>query len=74
MIRDERYLVLKHLDILHSLDREDIMNLGKIIDKINSYRRQRGKERLDAVVVESDWPMYEDTWKLIEEDHDAKRM
>ena len=34
--------------------------------KIEMARVHEGKAPLDAVVVESDWPEYEPTWKAIE--------
>ena len=74
MIREYRYTVLKNKDIIHSLDRKEIMQLGKILDKINLFRKKRGKEKIDCVVVEDDWPMYNDVWKMIEEEVDGKRM
>lgn len=79
--RENRYLVIKLSDLLAAesnghIDEEDmdfLMDELPII--IDRQRKRRGKKPLECVVVESDWPMYEDTWKVIEkwvDDKDAE--
>ncbi|WYX90421.1 hypothetical protein PTQ24_000146 [Salmonella phage KKP_3822] len=37
-----------------------------ILSKLWYSRAQRGKEDLKTVVVEHDWPEYEEVWKMLE--------
>lgn len=64
--REDRFLVLKRTDIdaaLTDLERHFLMHIA---GKVNLTRRFHGKIPLHCVVVESDWPEYEPTWKAIE--------
>lgn len=64
--RESRYTVLKVSDIQEYLTIEEIVELIQIEKKINHNRKIAGKEPVEAVVVEHDWPEYEPTWKAIE--------
>lgn len=56
MIREERYIVLKH----ENLSSKQYYNLVRFLERENI-------STVSAVVVESDWPEYEAVWKMIEE-------
>lgn len=68
MIRENRYLVLKLSDIDKYLNQEDRATLSRICRDIRISRSTANRVAdITCVVVEEDWPMYEDTWKAIEE-------
>ncbi len=65
--REPRYIVLKMKDIKEArLMVEELEWLAEICKAITIHRRSRGKQVLECVVVESDWPEYEPTWLAIE--------
>nr|DAG47319.1 MAG TPA: hypothetical protein [Caudoviricetes sp.] len=66
MKREERYVVMKHTDIDSALSDSDKLLLSAVLSKIERYRKEQGKEPLNSVVVEHDWPEYEQVWKMIE--------
>ena len=62
-LREDRYIVFKTSDLGNSLKGDEIRRLAR------EYAEQRilkGKPPLECVVVESDWPEYEPTWRAIE--------
>ena len=61
--REDRYIVFKVADLGNSLKGDEIHRLAR---EYAEQRRLKGKEPLDCVVVESDWPEYEPTWRAIE--------
>lgn len=61
--REERYIVFKVSDLGNSLKGDEIRRLSK---EYAEQRSLKGKPPLECVVVESDWPEYEPTWKAIE--------
>ena len=63
--REDRYLVIKRSDIKH-LSKADQQQLDVISARICIERQARGKDELECVVVESDWPEYEPVFKMIE--------
>jgi hypothetical protein len=65
--RENRYLVFKRKDIAKYLNQEDVCNLVHISNDIKDGRVEDGKEGLSCVVVESDWPIYEKVWSMVEE-------
>lgn len=65
--REERYIVLKITDIDKSLSDAEVDTLRGICNKVEKYRGESGKRQFECVVVESDWPEYEPTWKSIEQ-------
>jgi SET domain-containing protein len=70
MKRENKYLVLKRKDINKYLSNEEKDNLDNILRTISTtkYPDMDPETYIDltCVVVEKDWPMYEDTWKSIE--------
>lgn len=59
--REERYIVLKLSDLT-----EDEYN------HIEDYIEKCVIERRECVVVESDWPIYEQVWNMIEDMENKK--
>lgn len=66
MIREIRYEVLKVKDIEGALTETERLILASLSTRVANYRKERGKEPLECVVVESDWPEYKRTWDAIE--------
>ena len=64
--REARYVVLKNADIMQCLTVNELIELRYIQARVKEHRTKIGKPRLDCVVVESDWPEYEPTWRAIE--------
>ena len=64
--REERYLVFKLADVEKDFFPSEISQLLRLYETQQNRRKQRGKPPLECVVVESDWPEYEPTWKAIE--------
>ena len=64
--REARYVVLKSADVMKCLTVSELIELRRIQAKVEEHRAEFGKPPLDCVVVESDWPEYEPTWKAIE--------
>ena len=64
--REARYVVLKNADIMQCLTVNELIELRRIQAKAAAHRAKLGKPWLDCVVVESDWPEYEPTWRAIE--------
>lgn len=73
MNRDfNRYTVIKNYDLEQAISKgyvseKDYEALQLILMTLRTMRRAQGKPLLETVVVESDWPEYEPTWKLIED-------
>lgn len=65
-VREDRYLVLKRSDIDTGLDEEQKSILFHLVQIVERERNSLGKAALECVVVESDWPNYEETWSQIE--------
>ena len=63
--REERYVVLKIKDLHEYLPQPLIDHLKSISDEVRAGRQMAGKQPLECVVVESDWPEYEPTWSAI---------
>lgn len=71
MEREERYVVIKLSDIeeglkLGHISPSTVTTLEHIVTTVWFSRAQRGKEDLKTVVVEHDWPEYEEVWKMLE--------
>ena len=64
--REARYAVLKSADVMQCLTVSELIELRRIQAKVEEHRAEIGKPPLDCVVVESDWPEYEPTWRAIE--------
>jgi len=66
MKRETRYTVLKNKDIANYLTDDEREQLDNLCRKINLCRLREGKELVQCVVVEHDWPEYNPTWNAIE--------
>lgn len=66
MERENRYLVIKFKDAIEALTVEQREALRGIAIAVTAHRLDNGKQPLDAVIVESDWPEYEQVWEMIE--------
>lgn len=66
MQREKRYVVLKVKDVASYLTEDEQAQLDDLCRKISRNRLLEGKESLQCVVVESDWPEYATTWQSIE--------
>ncbi|WP_140919058.1 hypothetical protein [Limnobaculum xujianqingii] len=64
--RENRYLVMKRKDIYQHLSAQQRTALDEIGLLIAERRQDYGKQPLDCVVIESDWPEYETVWKMLE--------
>ena len=64
--REQRYFVVKVKDAKEYLDAHQLEKLAEIADTISEGREKDGIPAVECVVVESDWPEYEPTWKAIE--------
>ena len=64
--RELRYIVIKIKDARAALTGLQLDHLESLCARVNEYRHDFGKRDLACVVVESDWPEYEPTWKAIE--------
>jgi len=65
MEREDRYLIFKYKDIEKYLAKAELRYLELVADAINSGRSNDGKSQIKCVVVEDDWPQYEDVWSSI---------
>lgn len=66
-IREKRYCVLKIKDIEKYLTSKERLLLDVICEKMSFQRWTRGIPDLECVVVENDWPIYEQVWDLIQQ-------
>lgn len=71
MQREKRYIVLKCSDVEAAashgfLNHYQMDALVGITSRVADYRQRAKKPTLECVVVESDWPEYEPTWRAIE--------
>lgn len=67
--REFRYIVIKCSDLqaaLPVISVEQLLVFREVCHIISKERASKGKEPLDCVVVEKDWPEYEPTWRAIE--------
>ena len=65
MNREDRYAIIKLSDTDH-MNYDDQLKLRQLLRKLEKIRVKNGKQPLQAVVVEHDWPEYEQVWKMIE--------
>jgi len=73
MKRENRYVVVKRKDILAHLTKTEEHELGLLIEKVDAGRKKQGKEEINCVVVESDWPEYEKVWGMLERREDMEQ-
>ena len=64
--REQRYFVVKVKDAKEYLDAHQLEKLAEIADAISEGREKDGIPAVECVVVESDWPEYEQTRRAIE--------
>lgn len=64
--RECRYWVVKLSDAKVALSGCECEQLAALMAKVEGYRIEQGKAPLECVVVEADWPIYQDTWAAIE--------
>lgn len=64
--RENRYSVIKWEDAEKYLDPETLYEFGLIGGAVAAGRLAGGKQPVECVVVESDWPEYEPTWEAIQ--------
>ena len=65
--REQRYFVVKVKDAKEYLDAHQLEKLAEIADTISEGREKDGIPAVECIVVESDWPEYESTWRAIED-------
>jgi hypothetical protein len=66
-VREQRYVVLKISDInAADITSDELTVLNTVCDKVSMSRIQRAKGLLECLVVESDWPEFNQTWTQIE--------
>ena len=63
---EERYIVFKLSDVEEHFTPGEKQQLARLVEVQRVGREEAGKAPLKCVVVESDWPEYEPTWKAIE--------
>lgn len=63
--RENRYWVLKLSDVEH-LHYKEQNKLIRLCNIVASSRFKRGKPKLECVVIESDWPIYESAWDMVQ--------
>lgn len=64
--REDRYMVFKISDVAEHCTKTEALHLARLYEIQRVGRKDAGKAELECVVVESDWPEYEPTWKAIE--------
>ena len=64
--REERYIVFKLSDVERYLTAADRSYLAMMKNEIDAGRDCANKPPFKGLIVESDWPEYEPTWRAIE--------
>lgn len=64
--REERYIVFKLSDVERYLTDADRSHLAMMKNEIDAGRDCANKPPFKGLIVESNWPEYEPTWKAIE--------
>jgi hypothetical protein len=64
--REDRYIVFKVSDVERYLTDADRAYLAMMKNEIDAGRDCANKPPFKGLIVESDWPEYEPTWKAIE--------
>ncbi len=72
MKRQNKYLVLKRKEVEKYLSHHELDAFIDAVRTITDLRKIDGKGEKKYVVVAEDWPMYEQTWKAIEDWVDSK--
>lgn len=71
--KEFRYLVFKIKDVDLYLTEQEKDSLLCIADELAVCRADAGKNPLQCVVVEDDWPEYDIVWKMIQDRIERKR-
>lgn len=71
--KEFRYLVFKIKDVDLYLTEQEKYSLLCIADELAVCRADAGKNPLQCVVVEDDWPEYETVWKMIRDRTEGKQ-
>ncbi|MDF1830640.1 hypothetical protein [Cycloclasticus pugetii] len=66
MKRERRYTIFKHRDIEKYLTEDQIEKLFELESEISFRRQQDGRGLMSGLVIERDWPEFEQAWSLIE--------
>lgn len=66
--RQIRYIVLKNNDVSRALDADQHRELLALCALVSEHREVEGKLPMQAVVVESDWSIYEQVWALVQQE------
>lgn len=66
MERENRYIVFKIKDVEEFLSPTERLQLAKLATGLELDRANKCKRPLECVVVEDDWPEYEQVWDMIE--------
>ena len=64
--REDRYIVFKLSDVERFLTDSDRAHLAMMKNEIDAGRDCANKPPFKGLIVESDWPEYEPTWRAIE--------
>lgn len=64
--KEPRYVVFDTTDIFDYLSDDQIAAIEQIGQRISKGRAEAGKPEFNAVVVERDWPEFDQTWAAIE--------
>jgi hypothetical protein len=64
--REARYIVIKASDA-QQFSFSDKIKLMDVEAASQAIRKARGKQPMECVVIESDWPEYEPAWQMIEQ-------
>lgn len=70
-VREQRYVVLKKRDVDKYLSDNQKIELRKITESIRKNRLNQCRPELECAVIESDWPIYDQAWNLIEDFFDG---
>ena len=65
MEREMRYIVVKYKDVAAHLSGDEAVALIELVKKVEKGREVAGKQPLECVCVESDWPEYDEVWTMI---------
>ena len=64
--RERRYIIFKLTDC-DAVGPKMRYQVQALSDTVAWFRERNGKQTLECVVVESDWPEYEPTWEAIKQ-------
>lgn len=65
--REQRYIAIKYKDAAAALTVAERHQLASLAEKVAKHRLDTDRGLLECVVVEADWPIYENTWVAIEQ-------